>query len=534
MKRFSSVALVLLVAPLCIRAQSDLTLHAKPKEVTLYLSGALVKSQASGILKEGTQTLVFTQLPSGIDPQSVQVKSDAQVLIYSVDYQLNYLQAQDNKAYRMLEDSLRQYKAQHARLGIQKQGWIEEIALLQANRSIGGANSGVNTAELNKMTDFVRARITAAGMNKLEIEEKETKVQERIRVIEQQLVQWRNESASPTGEVYVQLSAGNAGNANFELSYFTHNSGWAPLYDVRIKEVGAPAQITAKAMVYQNTGQDWKNVKLSLCTGNPSLGNNQPVLNPWTLYLVDQIPRRSRYEAQPMMKSASPVPTDNLQNDMERASSLAESVVVDRNTATNSIFKISTPFTISSNGKEHFVEIQNYSLKAEYVYFSVPKLDRDAFLLARISDWNNSELLSGDANIYFENNYVGKSWFDTQSTEDTLSFGLGRDNQIQLERKQVKDFTEKNFSGSTRKTTRSYEISVKNTRKSDISLNLEDQIPLSSNEQIGIELVESSGASLDKQSGKLSWKLNLKPGESRKLVLTYSVKYPKNVRIQGM
>ncbi|MCC6769319.1 MAG: DUF4139 domain-containing protein [Bacteroidia bacterium] len=518
------------------QTNADLRITSKPKDVTLYLSGAQITATASGSLKEGMQSILFTGLPAGIDQNSVQVKSNTNVLIYSVDFQVNYLQPQDNKAYKLLEDSLKIYTAQTDRLQIQVLALTEEITMLQENRSIGGANSGVSVAKLTKMAEFVRTRMNDTGLKKLETEDKVERINERIRLIQQQMNVLRSASATPSGEVLVQLSAPLAGPVNFELSYYTGNCGWSPLYDIRVKEVGAPASITAKANVFQNTGQDWKNVDITLCTGNPSIGNTQPSLYPWTLYLTD--PNEIR---RPMMKSKALRYEDAPEStgapsamDAAGSRSMAENVIVDNSTATNALFRINTPFTILSSGKENFVEIQKYSVPASYSYFSIPKLDRDAFLVAKISDWQNSELLPGDANVYFENNYIGKSWFNTQLTGDTLTLALGRDNQIKIERKLVKDFNEKNLTGSMKKLTRTFEITVKNTRKSEITIELEDQIPLSSNEAISIEVLERSNAVYDAETGKLSWKLKLKPGEHQKLTMSYSVRYPKKFIVSGL
>ncbi len=538
MKIFTLPLICIVTCNIMAQTPSDLRLQTQPKEVTLYLSGAQISSRATGLVKEGLQTIIFSNLPASVDQYSVQVKADADIVIFSVDYQLNYLQPQDNKAYKLLEDSLKIYRAQLGRLEVQKQAWVEEMTLLQENRSIGGANNGVNVTELGKMADFVRNRINDVGLKKLETEEKEFRVSERIKVIEQQLSVLQGQAAIPSGEVMVQFSAANAGNANFELNYFTGNCGWSPLYDIRVKEVGAPAMVTAKANVFQNTGQDWKNVDLTLCTGNPTMGNTQPMLNPWFLYLADPVilrktARNREYMFENVPAAAQMQQADDAGQGKFKDRSMAESVVVDNNTATNALFKINTPYTINSSGKNNFVEIQKYSLKAAYAYFSIPKLDNDAFLVADISEWQNSELLPGEANVYFENNFVGKSWFDTHLADDTLRLGLGRDNQIRIERKLVKDFTDKSLTGQFKKVTRTYEITVKNNRKAEIILDLEDQVPLSSNEEIDVNLIESNNAFYDKESGKLSWKLKIKPGEQQKITLTYAVRYPRKSVLNG-
>jgi uncharacterized protein (TIGR02231 family) len=171
---------------------------------------------------------------------------------------------------------------------------------------------------------------------------------------------------------------------------------------------------------------------------------------------------------------------------------------------------------------------------ATYNYFSSPKLDKDAFLVAALAGWNQSELLPGDANVYFENNFVGKTYFDSGVTDDTLSFALGRDNNVKVNRKMTKDFKEKTgISGNYIKQTRLFETELKNTRKTEIKVRVEDQVPLSTNEELSIEKLEASEARYDAETGKLVWEITLKPGEVKKITMGYSVKYPKSMVVQG-
>jgi uncharacterized protein (TIGR02231 family) len=545
-KSFLFFVLVLSSFTNAFSQNDDSSIPSKPEKVTVYLSGAAIESKASAMLKSGMQTVVFDDLSNFIDANSIQVKADADITIMAVNFRLNYLRPQDNKEFKILEDSLLWYRTQVARIGVIKASYEKELAVLDANQSIGGANSGVSVAELQKMADFIRNRSSETALKALETAEKETKMNVRIGAVNQQLSHLRQQSAKPTGEIVVQLSSSAVGKANFELSYYVSNCGWVPLYDIRVKDVNNPAKITAKANVFQNTGQDWKNVRLSLSTGNPTQGNTKPILNPWSLAIYENRPLPVAYQKSMNrnsvpraddMQAAPPAQAENekLEEIVIQSSGAGRYTEVNNNTSTNATFDIKIPYTINSNGKENFVEIQEYSIPANYSYFSIPKLDQDAFLVADLIGWDKGELLPGNANVYFENNYVGETYFDSRIIDDTLSFGLGRDNNITIKRKQVKDLTEKgNLSGNSRKITRKYEIDIKNTRKAAITLELEDQIPLSTNSELTIEVLDNTGALYDKETGKLTWKLTLNPGESKKIGFGYTVKYPKKYILSGL
>ena len=523
-------------------------IKTKPEKVTLYISGAQVDSKGNGSLKTGTQTLVFDNLSNYVDPNSIQVKADADITIMAVNFQLNYLEPQNNPEFKRMEDTLRNAKKEIARVTLSKNTFQEELTMLTANRSIGGANTGVSVSELEKMANFIRARIGDVSLKKLEAEEKETKLREHITQLENQMNQMRNRGNQPSGEIQVTVASASTGSANFELSYFVSNCGWQPMYDVRVKDVNTPATIVAKANVVQNTGMDWKNVKLSLNTGNPTRGNTKPVMNPWSLSLYDRTVYKQRRDTRARSSAfdgnAPSVAKDG--DEMMKSkkleekstyawsSSTAEQTVVGSST-TNAVFDIQIPYTILSNGKDNIVEIQEYVVAAKYSYFAVPKVDKDAFLVADLIGWDKNELLPGNANVYFENNYVGKTYFDSRIVDDTLSFALGRDNNIRINRTQVKDVKDKvNIGGAINKLNREFEMEVKNTRKADIELEIEDQIPLSTNAELTIEKTGAEGAAYDTQSGKLTWKLTLKPGESRKIKFGYQLKYPKKYNLNGL
>lgn len=190
-------------------------------------------------------------------------------------------------------------------------------------------------------------------------------------------------------------------------------------------------------------------------------------------------------------------------------------------------FEIKRPYTVGSDGKTVTAEIGRYRLPAAYSYRSTPKIDKDAFLTAEASDWERLNLLQGEASIYFENTFVGKTILDPTQTSDTLRFSLGRDSGIRIERTKQSDYSARRAIGSNRTQTMAWKIVVRNTRREPVVLTLYDQIPVSRNSTIAVTEEELSGGSLDRTTGIVSWPLQLGPGEQRELQLRYSVKYPK-------
>lgn len=191
-------------------------------------------------------------------------------------------------------------------------------------------------------------------------------------------------------------------------------------------------------------------------------------------------------------------------------------------------FEIETPYTIKSDNKNYMVDMEIYDVPASYQYYSVPKLADDAFLLANITSWEQYDLLSGEANVFFEGTYVGKTLLDMQNAGDTLEVSLGRDQNVSVNREKIRDYTTKQFIGNKKEETRAYKITVKNNKNQEINMIIMDQVPVSTKEEIEVDVQELSRGNLDKETGKVRWEFDLKTGKTKEFELKYSVKYPKN------
>ncbi len=201
---------------------------------------------------------------------------------------------------------------------------------------------------------------------------------------------------------------------------------------------------------------------------------------------------------------------------------------------TSASFDIDIPYDIAGNGENHSVVLKEMEMPAGYTYFSVPKLDQDAFLVANVKDFAAYNLLPGEANIMIGNLYAGKTYINPQATEDSLQVSLGRDRQVVVRRELMAQMSGSKMIGSNVRKTYTYEIRVRNGKKEAISMQLKDQHPVSTDKSVEIELTEASGANVNAETGELLWTLDLKPGESKTLRMTYTVKHPKGQQYQGL
>lgn len=197
-------------------------------------------------------------------------------------------------------------------------------------------------------------------------------------------------------------------------------------------------------------------------------------------------------------------------------------------------FDVDIPYDIASNDQPHSVSLKEYSVPVQYKYYAVPRADQDAFLMAEITGYEQLGLMPGEANILFENMYVGKSVINPAITTDTLMLSMGRDKKINIKREKVAELSGVRFLGGSRKQTFTYEIQVRNAKQQTIQLTLKDQYPVTTDKDIEVELLESAAAAVDKETGILTWNLSLQPGETRKIRISYSVSYPKDKSLENL
>ncbi|OAD92428.1 hypothetical protein A7A78_00485 [Aequorivita soesokkakensis] len=194
---------------------------------------------------------------------------------------------------------------------------------------------------------------------------------------------------------------------------------------------------------------------------------------------------------------------------------------------TNTRFEIKEKYTIKSNAEITVIEVDNFELSANYQYYAAPELNENVFLTATIKNWEKFDLLTGEANIYFEGSYAGKSIINPQATADSLNLSLGIDPNIIVKREKLENFKSKSFLGATRIVDKGYKLEVKNNKNTPITLVVEDRIPISENKEIKVEDIETGSSEYNDKTGIMRWKIDLQANASDKKEFTYTVKYPK-------
>lgn len=526
------------------QAQDSQKLSSKIQKVTIFLNGAQVTRTANASISPGTSTLVFENISPYVDEQSIQLHANGNFTILSVKAEKNYLNDQDKQ--KGLIDLQAHQKAILGKIDIENNLLAvnqEEENMLLKNQVVTGENASLDVIKLKQALDFQTERLTAIRKKKLEINSVLSSLDSARTKYQLQIGELMAGNRTNTDNILVTVSSKEQVQSDFTINYVTTGVNWYPTYDIRAKDAKSPISIAYKANVTQQTGEDWRNVKLTLSTGNPMVNGNKPELNPYYLNFAV----REAADANAVYKNSSPPALNEVVvvgYGAVRKTALTGSVsglssgyynvpaqysnVSQSETQTNVEFTIADPYTIPSDGKQYTVEINQAELNATYTYAVAPKLSTDVFLSASITDWNKYSFLPGQANLFFEGTYIGKSYLNANSTNDTLKLSLGVDKGIVVTRTLQKELTQRQSIGSNQKDTRDWSIEIKNRKNQPVNLVVEDQVPVAQNSSIEVETQNVSGGTVDAITGKISWTMALKPLENKKLELKYQVKYPKN------
>lgn len=542
---------------IAIYGQEEKEISSNIKEVTVFLNGAEVTRLADLSIQKGVNEFRISDLSPFIQSNSIQVKSNNKaVTIVSVNHEINYLDRASLAASPKVKSVNDSIKALELNLAIRytyERVYNEEKSLLIANKNLGGVNTGVNLEDLMDAVDFYRDRLINIETKLLEIQRNKKELNESISRLKKQRAMYYNDVKN-TGEVFVNLTSSVKTNAKIEISYLVNNAGWVPFYDIRSDDLEKPVDLTYKGKVFQKTGKDWENVMIKLSTGNPTTDNTQPEFSKWYLQYYNayarnigygEMRRKSVKKEKVALNAASAPQYESASYEILEEDEFADNVSFDNNStiadfttvsqsSVSAIFDIAVPYTVKSNGKPNLIEIQNYELPVSYQYYSMPKKDKDAFLLANVIGWGDYNLLSGEANVYFENTFVGESYLETAITNDTLNVSMGRDKSIVISREKIKDFCKNSSFGGNKKSTRGYEIKVRNNKSTAIEIELIDQIPLSNQKEIEVEVMESKNAVYDENTGKLTWRLTIPANSTSNVSFKFSVKYPKDKIINNL
>jgi len=540
-----------LLMPILTLAQESKTIPSKLQEATVFFRGAELIHTATATLLKGDNELLVEGLSPNVDVNSVKIRTTHNVVVSAFEFSIDYLSATKSKtpAITKIEDSIGVYQSALDKVQVDIKINTAMLAQLQAGitKNVSGSEKGLGIDELMKAMDYYKSKSEAMEGAQLALNKKKRQLDETIQRLRSQLNQESLKGNKTSGVLKLTLSAPMATQTTLTVTYFTPTASWTPYYDINISATDKPIVIAVKSKVRQTTGLDWERVKLRLSTATPSNGKMAPLFTTWFLepvrpvtILRDEVVMRQNaysYElAVPVAQEAMAlVAVDDAHTESPMSGVRSMDDYVSRTEQVmNIVYDIDLPYTIPGNGKEQRIELQKKETAAAYKYYCAPKLDTETYLLAELSNWEQLDLLSGQANLTYDGTYVGETYIDAASTQSKLSLTLGADKRVTVKREKMQDFSSTRFLGNDVQQVFAYKITVKNNQNRAVRMVLKDQYPLST--QKGIEVVlqrkDTTPWSVNLEDmGVITWEEELAAGETKTYQISYSVKYPKDMRL---
>jgi uncharacterized protein (TIGR02231 family) len=517
--------------------------------VTVYTDRAVVTRTAVVNLGTGQTELVFPALPDALWEHSLQVtgRGTSQATILDVSARRTFMENASSERVQELEQQVRALRADDRKLA-------DEIAVLDTQRQTitqymsGAVTPGGKESERPRLEDvrtvleFGQKQLLELASATQRIETQREELARKIEALENQLNQLRGGRGRAVKSVIVRVSAEQAGSLEVTLAYTVGGARWTPSYDARVNSGERLVALGYFGVVRQNTGEDWKDVSLTLSTARPALGGAAPELSPWELYheqlLVQermsaearsQRSRTSREMAMPTMAAAMAAPPAEMR-EADVASASIESGT------TSASFRIATTVTIPSDGSAQKVPITAASLAASPEYATTPKLQTTAFLTTNVTNSTEFPLLAGAMNVFLDGTFVATSQLATVMPTEKFDLALGADEGISVKHKRVQRFTENTgLTSSGRRITYEYLLTIQNNKKTNERIVVTDQIPVSRHEKIVVrQLTPTEREQKAGGEGKLKWTLELKPGEKRDLTVKFTVDHPADMDVIGL
>lgn len=559
-KQIAMKKLVLIISMIAMIVSSGKTeekeITSSIDKVTVFQQGAQIERTGKISLQQGISQVIFDKVSPGINNRTIQVSGRGGYVILDVEYRIKYpdpllpvnqsMPPQIIKDIQLLEDSIAYVNFELNEFMENMNILVTEKNLLMNNKLVQGNSDTI--PEIKEAMAYLRSELLAINKEYLSIQKKQYLLNKNKARMDARLYELRNYNAKvnvpviqeqPKYQIVVSVTADKAIAGEMTVSYFVNSAGWSPQYDLRADQQDKPVTLVYKASVFQNTGEDWGNVKLKLSTQNPSTNYTMPKLS--SIYLSYQIyqaisytDRKKDRSSYPRSEAAAGSSAAVYELDDELALDLSVPTLNSANytqsisTLTGFEYDINLKYSIPSDGKNHMVSIQNNELTAKYFHYLIPKVNKESWLVAKITDWEEYDLLPGKANIYYGGSFVGETTLDPGTLNDTLELTLGKDRNVIADLEKDKDESRNELIGNNIIKSQGYKIRIRNPKTFDINLVVTDQIPVSTTKDIVVKMGDHNCTNFNEKSGILTWNKTLKAGEKCTFFFSYSIEHDKD------
>jgi len=529
-------------------------LEAAITAATVYEKNARITRKGQVAVSPGEVEVVLKGLPGSTVGDSLRVRGQgtAQVRLTGVELRSAYYTKPAQATVQQLTQRLRDLQAEEKALARQVEA--EQSAkefLIALSRSAGEhlakgiAYARAQVADGASVLDFVRSNLESVHGRMANLERAQEELAQRLEQAQKEL---KNASTSRPKEGYeavIGLEVSGAGDVELEVIYMVSGASWMPLYDLRLLEDGSGQRLEVSylAQVTQRTGEDWDNVELTLSTAKPLASGRVPELDPWYLREAPTFPV-ARAMPQPMAKdrhmaAAAPAAVGaGVEGELleEKVAAPVEALMAEASEAGPALtYRVPKRLSVPSDGSPHKAHVALFELSPQLDYVTAPKLAETAHLRAKVANTSNYVFLPGEANIFWGDEFVGRSALENIAPGQEFELSLGVDDRITVERKPSAISAEKALLRDVRRLRYGYEIKLRNLTPKAQRVILRDQIPLSRHERIVVRLDNADPTpTTTTEMGLLEWELALGAGEEKTVDLAFVIEHPRDMRVIGL
>ena len=550
MKRHSLFAFLFLLSANLFFAQKPIYTKAKVTAVKVYRNSAELQNTVSFSVPSGISEIVIGNISEEINEKTIQIGVNSKNISilssqFTDDYSTDFKMDTTNPQIKKVNDSIKIVENLISKNRIELDANKKAVELLDKNQTVLVGSNSSNVAQLTQLTEFYTNKRIELENKLVSLKTKGDDLSKKLSRLKSSLKTKEQKEAEEfaDGVIVLKLMSPAAGNIKLNINYLTDNVSWKPYYEIKAEKISAPLDVTFKAIVKQNTGLDWKGVKLTLINGNSSRNNYAPTVSPWFIYA--QSPKEREIQREVIDNKSAAIRIRGMgsvnKEEYDVQSNALEEVVVTAYAGfnvnaneLNTSYDIDIPYDILSNNEDHLISLYQQKIPADYQYFTAPNYNREAYLLAKVKDFSKYHLVSAPASVIFENMYIGETRVSPDQTNNEMNITLGNDPKISIRREDIQDKSGEKFLSSYREKVVTYDLVIKNNKKEQISMEIKDRFPLSNNEAVKIEVLDKSGAAKDDEKGFLTWNIKLSPSETKKLRVSYKVRYPKDYTINGL
>ncbi|CAA9360579.1 Aspartate ammonia-lyase [uncultured Microcoleus sp.] len=524
------------------------TLDTRICKVTVYTDRALVTRCGTVALTGNERELAIASIPATLETESVRATGAGTVAVRLLGVRSERVFSSEPVGDRTAELTQQIKELQTQRRGINDKITARKIQLKfvegLSEKSVGFFSSSiakqqVGLNETGELLNFLGTNYLKYVSAIAQHEKQQREIDKQIKALQQQLRQVQTPHSQQSFNIIVAIEPSGSGNFELEVSYVVTRARWTPLYDLRVNTTNNQINLNYLAEVNQNTGEDWTGVALTLSTAKPGLGSLPPKLEPWYIDKTEPEQFFGRGSSEDDYLDLEEILSEGV---AARSRSITGAPIaaqiataqVSREGGTVS-FQVGGSTKIPSDGTPNKVTIfsENYPFKPEYI--AVPRLVSFAYLQAVVvNPLTGATLLPGKANIFRDNTFVGTVQLENVSPGQEYKLNLGIDEGLKIERELVERQVDKKLMGNQRRTSYAYRLSVTNLHQVQVHLTLQEQLPVSRNEQIKVRLTLTNPKILPGEMGVIEWIMSLPPQAKQELYYQFVVEHPPELTVIGL